>query len=137
MACIPCPYRQRNSVHRGAAASILALLAGWITTGTPLACRAQLHSTGFSYGITLNGISQSQRLRTIGANTSSLQTTVNNLDLTNPNVYRRLNPGIPDFDYLQQQTLNNQRTTSVNNATILSNQFSFSVFRSNQFQPAN
>ena len=131
MACCRSRY-----IHRSSAAALLALLMG-LTTGTPVACRAQLHATGFSYGITTKGISQRQQLKTGGTNASDLQTTVSNLDLTNPNQYQRLNPAIPDFDFLQQQTLNNQRSLSTNNATVLTNNFTFSVFRSNQYQPPN
>lgn len=118
------------------AAVLVSVLSGLVLS-IPQASRAQLHSTGFSYSITTNGLTQRQQLKQNGSGVSAQQFTSSNLDLTDPTQYKRLNPAIPDFDLLQQQTLNNQRTESRSNTMIMSDNFTFSVFRSNQFQPPN
>lgn len=125
-----------RDVHRSQAPALVCLLTGLFLT-VPVAVRAQLHSTGFSYGITTHGLTQRQQLKQSRSGVSDRQLTSSNLDLTDPNLYKRLNPAIPDFDMLQQQTLNNQRTEFRTNSMIMSDNFTYSVFRNNQFQPPN
>ena len=125
-----------RDVHRSQAPALVCLLTGLFLT-VPVAVRAQLHSTGFSYGITTHGLTQRQQLKQSRSGVSDQQFTSSNLDLTDPTQYKRLNPAIPDFDLLQQQTLNNQRTETRSNTIVMSDNFTFSVFRNNQFQPPN
>lgn len=120
----------KRTVHLVSAFSLVLFAA-------PQAVRAQLHVTGFSYTITSKGISHRQQLRQSAATSSDRQLTVSNLDAASPSQFSRLDAANPDLEALEQQTLNNQRTESRSNALILSDNFTFSVFRGNQYQPPN
>ena len=113
------------------------VVLGLLTLLEPVSVRAQLHLTGFTYGITSKGFSHQQRVRNSGANATDQQSTLSNLNISNPSQYTRADQSNPDIDFLQQQTITNQRTESRGQALVLSDNFSFSLFRNNQFQPPN
>ncbi len=129
-------HHQMSIRAKESGAHFLAAL-GALTLIVPLSVRAQLHQTGFTYGITSTGFSHQQRIRNNAANITNLQTTRSNLNMSNPSQYTRIDPSNPDIDFLQQQTITNQRAESRNQALILNDNFSFSVFRNNQLQPPN
>jgi hypothetical protein len=132
-----------NTIHHQAPISVtkfhtwFTAALGVLTLIAPLSVGAQLHQTGFTYSITSKGFSHQQRIRNNGANTTDLQTTRSNLNMSNPSQYTRVDPSNPDISFLQQQTITNQRTEGRNQALIFRDNFSFSVFRNNQFQPPN
>lgn len=96
---------------------------------------AQLHITGFTYGIASNGISHQQRLRQERSSASDLKITTYNSSVDA--IYQRSNPEDPQIDLLRQQTITNKNSDERFNTLTFSSGLSFSVFRNNQFQSPN
>jgi hypothetical protein len=96
---------------------------------------AQMHITGFTYGIASNGISHQQRLRQERSSASDLKITTYNSSVDA--IYQRSNPEDPQIDLLRQQTITNKNSDERFNTLTFSSGLSFSVFRNNQFQSPN
>ena len=96
---------------------------------------AQLHITGFTYGIASTGVSHQQRLRQERSSASDLKITSYNSSIDT--IYQRVNPEDPQIDILSQQTITNKNSDERFNTLIFNSGLSFSVFRNNQFQSPN
>ena len=96
---------------------------------------AQLHITGFTYGVASKGISHQQRLRQERSSASDSNVTSYNSSMDA--IYQRSNPIDPQIDILSQQTITHKNSNELFNTLTFSSGLTFSVFRNNQFQPPN
>jgi hypothetical protein len=129
-----CSRLNKNSIRKPDPSFVLAactLLAAYVQQPG----YAQLHITGFTYGIASNGISHQQRLRQERSSASDLKITAYNSSVNA--IYERSNPEDPQIDLLRQQTIINKNSDERFNTLTFSSGLSFSVFRNNQFQSPN
>jgi hypothetical protein len=112
---------------------VLAACAFFATYEQP--SRAQLHITGFTYGVASKGISHQQRLRQ--ERSSASDSRVTNYNSSMDAIYQRSNPMDPQIDILNEQTITNKNSNELLNTLTFSSGLTFSVFRNNQFQPPN